>query len=145
MPTGTPASTCATGSGWLLVSGPRAGRTTGPVRWRPLFICGGITISRSAGETSCCCARITTGLPFCANAGGTSFSPVMSKNLNQVDIGGPKRGSCLETGFSSPVYPATQPALAMTTVQGWTARFRRAVVPTAGLDRFELYLRVQAA
>jgi hypothetical protein len=25
----------------------------------------------------------------------------MSKNLNQVDIGGPERGSCLETGFPS--------------------------------------------
>ena len=46
----------------------------------------------------------------------------MSKNLNQVEIGGPERGSCLETGFSSPAYPATQPPLAMTTVQGLVDR-----------------------
>jgi hypothetical protein len=43
---------------------------------------------------------------------------VMSKNLNQMDVGGPERGSCSETGFSSPAYPATQPPLAMTTRAG---------------------------
>ena len=63
-----------------------------------------------------------------------------------MDVGGPERESRLETGFSSPAYPAMQPPLAMTTVQDrWIARFRQAVVPTDGLDGFELYLRVQAA
>jgi hypothetical protein len=42
----------------------------------------------------------------------------MSKNLDHVDIGGPERGCCLETGFSSPAYPATQPPLAMTARAG---------------------------
>src|ERR1700752_516072 len=52
----------------------------------------------------------------------------MSKNLNQVDIGGPERGSCLETGFSSLACPATQPPLAITTVQGFVDRS----IPTSG-------------
>ena len=50
--------------------------------------------------------------PFAALAQARSV-----QNLNQVDIGGPERGSCLETGFSSPAYPPTQPPLAMTTAQ----------------------------
>jgi len=52
----------------------------------------------------------------------------MSKNLNWQDIGGPERESRLETGSSFPAYPATQPPLAMTTVQGLVDR----PFPTSG-------------
>ena len=36
----------------------------------------------------------------------------MSKNLNQVDIGGPERGSCLETAFTSPAHHRSLPRCA---------------------------------
>src|SRR5215472_13405860 len=65
---------------------------------------------------------------------GSGYGPEPgSPNVQKSKSSGyrsPERGSCLETGFSSPGYPATQPPLAMTAVQGLVdRRFRQAVVP----------------
>jgi hypothetical protein len=49
---------------------------------------------------------------------GAAFTQLRPKNPNQVDIGGPERGFCLETPLSSPVYPATHPPLPGTTRAG---------------------------
>ena len=52
-----------------------------------------------------------SGIGWCPKSPCIDQNRVMSKNLNKLDIGGPERGSCLETGFGSPACPGTQPPL----------------------------------